>query len=336
MSDDAESGKWLKVKARMPNNEKVIALSDAAFRLHISVSCWCADEMTDGAFKAHVPSGMPKAPRGKQLTEAIKKLVQAGLWIPTVDGYEINDFLKYNMSRARYEALRAAGKLGGERSGDARRSKTEAPAEAHASAHGRPKTKQTASKTEAPPEHDHDHDHDHEERSNKNPLPKDLKGSRASGANPEGEDFLNLSIGERASLIAADPSLSGAMKPHTWPEVRRVVKAFAVATGRDRGVGPYDSDSGTQRVVDLLVVFELDRLLAAVPIAVATPWWLEEPERPLAHLTPTVIEIALNLDAKAARDEAGVQDLMQAAVERMRRASPSSPPPPILLTGALS
>jgi hypothetical protein len=332
VSDDAESGKWLKVKARMPNNEKVIALSDAAFRLHISVSCWCADEMTDGAFKAHVPSGMPKAPRGKQLTEAIKKLVQAGLWIPTVDGYEINDFLKYNMSRARYEALRAAGKLGGERSGDARRSKSEAPAEAHASAPAQPKPKQTASKTEAPPEHDHDH----EERSNKNPHPKDLTRSRASGASLEKEDFLNLSIGERAGLVAADPSLAEAMRPHTWPEVRKVFKAFTQATGRDRGVGPYDSDSGTQRVVDLLVVFELDRLLAAVPIAVGTSWWREEPERPLAHLTPTVVETALNQDAKASLHEAGVLDLMAAATERLRRSNGSSPPPPILLTGGPS
>ncbi len=99
MSDDAESGKWLKVKADAPSNEKISGLSDAAFRLHFSIKCWCADKVTDGRFRAHVPAAMPKAPHGKKLTEAIKEIVDAGLWRATEDGYEVNDFLKYNMSR---------------------------------------------------------------------------------------------------------------------------------------------------------------------------------------------------------------------------------------------
>jgi hypothetical protein len=191
LSDDAESGKWLKVKARMPSNQKVIALSDAAFRLHISVSCWCADEVTNGRFKAHVPSGMPKAPRGKRLTDAIAEIVGAGLWHPTEDGYEINDFLKYNMSRAQWEAKKEAGRLGGQRSGDARRSKSEAPPEAPASAPAR-------ARPQPPPEHDHDHDH--EERSNK-PPPKDLTRSARSAA-PVAAAALDLDSGARAFVEA--------------------------------------------------------------------------------------------------------------------------------------
>lgn len=176
MSDDAESGKWLKVKSQMPRNEKVCGLSDAAFRLHISTSCWCCDEVNDGKFKAHVPAAMPRAPLGKKLTDAIRELVRSGLWLPTEDGYQINDFLKYNMSRARWEALKAAGREGGKRSGQSRVRKNEAQPEAPASAAA---SATVQPKHEAPPEHDNDND-----KRDREPLPKDLTGSAGKTGDP--------------------------------------------------------------------------------------------------------------------------------------------------------
>ena len=144
----------------MPNDERVSQLSDAAFRLHVSIKCWCGQNMTDGRFKAHVPASMPRAPHGKKLTDAIGEIVRAGLWIPTEDGYQVRKFLKYNMSRAEWERLRASGKLGGIRSGESRRekgrSKNEAPAQAgpkQVLKHlPKPKASRGRSKNEAPPE----------------------------------------------------------------------------------------------------------------------------------------------------------------------------------------
>jgi hypothetical protein len=179
MSDDHESGKWLKVKARAPQNAKWIALSDAAFRLHISVECWCCDEVNDGRFSAHVPAGMPKAPPPNKLPGVIKELVTAGLWKPLADGeYEINDFLKYNMSRAQWEAKKAAGKKGGKLSGESRRNRRrfedEAPPEAPASAHTEAGASAHASApAQAPAEHENEYD----QRSKNNPPPRDLSGS---------------------------------------------------------------------------------------------------------------------------------------------------------------
>lgn len=135
-----------------------------------------------------------------------------------------------------------------------------------------------------------------------NPHPKDLTGSRAGGV-----------CFERASLLVADPELASALKPHTWPEVVELVRVFAVATGRERGVGPYEADSGVRALVALLAVFDVERLLGILPAAVTSAWWLEEPERPLAQLSVTVIETALSNDAKAARVAAETERLLRHA-----------------------
>lgn len=320
MSDDAESGKWLKVKATMPRNQKVCGLSDAAFRLHFSVSCWCADEVTDGYFKAHVPASMPRAPYGKKLTDAIAEIVTAGLWIPTEDGYRVNDYLKYNMSRAQYEAKKAAGKLGGQRSGEARRGRSEAPPEAPASAPARPKPKQNTSRPPAPPEHEYEY-----ERSKSDPPPKDLTRSPELVPLTEAEEAaISDDLGEKALRILADDSQAKVLKPHTWPELQGVVRRFVELTGTESSLLPYEHDPGVQGVVVLLARYDLARLLDVLPRVVGTDWWREKPARPLSHLTPAVVDKALAEDAELARVEA------ERERRRRRPAAPRKATPPPL------
>lgn len=163
----------------MPLNQKVIALSDAAFRMYFSVACWCCDEVNDGKFNAHVPAGMPKAPPPKKLPAVIRELVEAELWHATTDGgYEINDFLKYNMSRAQWEAKKAAGKKGGKLSGESRRNRRrfedEAPPEAPASP---PPEAGASGPASAPSQAPAEHENEYDQRSKNNPPPKDLSGS---------------------------------------------------------------------------------------------------------------------------------------------------------------
>ncbi len=263
MSDDAESGKWLKVKADAPSNEKISGLSDAAFRLHFSIKCWCADKVTDGRFRAHVPAAMPKAPHGKKLTEAIKEIVDAGLWRATEDGYEVNDFLKYNMSRTKWEALKEAGRKGGKLSGKSRRSKSEAPPEAPASAPAQAKPKQglneNGSKSEAPPEHDNEYD---------------LGSSKSAG--------VGSVLQARARKVLDNPHDGQWQEPSKWPEVQAIAEAWSHPFGiKNLKLRDYtEGDSDLKAILAALADgYAPEELVAAGPKAKESEWFLKQ-ERP--------------------------------------------------------
>ncbi len=136
---------WFRIEGRMPQHRKVAPLSDAAFRLHITAGAWSSDEGTDGLIPVLVVPTLTAAPRGKVLTKILQELVGAGVWEQTERGYQLHDYLQWNMSAAELEARRAAkataGQAGGKRSGEQRRSKPEAAASVL--------LKQTRSKTQA-------------------------------------------------------------------------------------------------------------------------------------------------------------------------------------------
>lgn len=89
---------WANLDDQFPNHPKVIRLSNAAFRLHVSGICYCAKYRTDGRISAEVvPMLLPRYTR-KVLDE-----LAAGdrpLWVPVVGGYEIHDYLEWNRSKA--------------------------------------------------------------------------------------------------------------------------------------------------------------------------------------------------------------------------------------------
>jgi hypothetical protein len=90
---------WVKLDDRFPENPKIDDLTDSAFRLHVTMLCRCARNETDGKIG-------DRAAKLLGTQKAIHELTEAGLWLPTVDGYEIKDYLKYNPSRAQLEAKR--------------------------------------------------------------------------------------------------------------------------------------------------------------------------------------------------------------------------------------
>lgn len=130
---------WARFEDNFAEHPKVIGLSDAAFRLHVTAICYSARYQTDGevtpaAFRAI--SGKPKL---------ADELVDAGLWDTTSrGGWAVHDYLEYNPSREKVTQRRNArvdaGRVGGQRSGATRRSKTEANDEAFASRLLEPKT----------------------------------------------------------------------------------------------------------------------------------------------------------------------------------------------------
>lgn len=101
---------FIKLHDGYADHDRVIDLTDAAFRMHVSAMCFCGSNQTDGRIKARVL--LRYAGR-----KAIDELVAAGLLVETADGYEVHDYLDYNRSRAEIEELSAkraeAGNKGG-------------------------------------------------------------------------------------------------------------------------------------------------------------------------------------------------------------------------------
>jgi hypothetical protein len=150
---------WVKLDDQFPIHRKVGALSDAAFRLHVEALCWSARNLTDGRIETEELRTVTRIGRPERYAT---ELVRWGAWRETDTGWEIHDYLDYQQSRSKVLATRKqrskAGKVGGTRSGEARRGAKKAPAR-----HGKPagqtpqgskpeaNTKQVASRSVEPP-----------------------------------------------------------------------------------------------------------------------------------------------------------------------------------------
>jgi hypothetical protein len=94
---------WANFDDQFPKHPKVIGLSDAAFRLHTSGICYCAQFRTDGVIAAEVVPLLVPRFRPRSLDE----LLDRRLWAPRGVDYEIHDYLDWNRSRAEIEATKA-------------------------------------------------------------------------------------------------------------------------------------------------------------------------------------------------------------------------------------
>ena len=90
---------WIKIDDTLPNNPKILPLSDGAFRLYIEALCYCNQYLTDGFLTDAVLSRLD--PHGNR-----KELVDACLWIECLDGMQINDYTEHQTSKADVEEKR--------------------------------------------------------------------------------------------------------------------------------------------------------------------------------------------------------------------------------------
>jgi hypothetical protein len=136
---------WAKFDDRFPSNLKILRLSDRAFRLFVTSVCFCCEQLTDGRIEIGIPEALPRAPARKKLADAIAELEAMGLWERVQNGWIIHDFLDWNPTsedvRAKREARRASGRLGGKRSADVRAKREQAGKQP-----GKQTLEQTASK----------------------------------------------------------------------------------------------------------------------------------------------------------------------------------------------
>lgn len=120
---------WVKLSDTAAEDPRLEDAGPQAFVLHIAGLCYCNRNLTDGRIGARTALRLWSVddPQG-----ALDALVRVGVWA-LVDGeYEIVDYLRDQPSRAHVEAVRAAraksGARGGVKSGESRRTKTQASA----------------------------------------------------------------------------------------------------------------------------------------------------------------------------------------------------------------
>lgn len=103
---------WANLDDQFPKHPKVLPLTDAAFRLHVSGICYAAQYLTDGLVEAAVVPLL--VPRYRPRT--LEELLARGLWLQHDAIYEIHDYLEWNRSREQVEAererKRKAGRMG--------------------------------------------------------------------------------------------------------------------------------------------------------------------------------------------------------------------------------
>lgn len=104
---------WVRIDDTFPDHPKIVGLSDAAFRAHVSGLCYAGRYLTDG----HIPTS---ALRQIGTRKAAQELEARGIWDKTDHGWVINDFLDYNPSKAEVQAERERKREAGRRGGLAR------------------------------------------------------------------------------------------------------------------------------------------------------------------------------------------------------------------------
>lgn len=128
---------WGKLDDKIRNHPKVLQAGLEAFGFFCGSISYSSEFGTDGYIaRSAIGACFPGTPERKALALA-QRLVEAGLWEAVAGGeggWRIHDFLDWNLSAEEFEELRkkkaGAGRLGGQKSAQARKAKREADAAA--------------------------------------------------------------------------------------------------------------------------------------------------------------------------------------------------------------
>lgn len=99
---DKDYRTYVRIHDGMPDHPKVDGLSDAAFRLLVTLWCWCSRHLTDGA--------IPPAVWRKRADAAVRdELVEVGLVDVTEDGsVQMHDYTQHQRTAEEVQAIREA------------------------------------------------------------------------------------------------------------------------------------------------------------------------------------------------------------------------------------
>jgi hypothetical protein len=90
---------WIKLDDTLPNNPKILPLSDKAFRLYIEGLCYANQYLTDGFLAQAVVNRLDGG-------NASQELLLAGLWLKVETGMQIHDYCEHQTSRKVVEEKR--------------------------------------------------------------------------------------------------------------------------------------------------------------------------------------------------------------------------------------
>ena len=90
---------WIKIDDTLPNNPKILPLSDGAFRLYIEGLCYANQYLTDGFLTDAVLKRLDSSNNRQELIDSC-------LWIECLDGMQINDYTEHQTSKADVEEKR--------------------------------------------------------------------------------------------------------------------------------------------------------------------------------------------------------------------------------------
>jgi len=94
---------WIKIDDTLPNNPKILPLSDGAFRLYIEGLCYANQYLTDGFLADAVLLRLD--PNNNR-----QELVDACLWIECLGGLQINDYTEHQTAKSEVEKKREQNK----------------------------------------------------------------------------------------------------------------------------------------------------------------------------------------------------------------------------------
>lgn len=121
----------MKIDDGFAEHPKVQAVSERAFKLHVTALCYCARNLTDGILDQRAVR-VVSAIVDKPCARAVRELVDAGLWdeYGADEGFAIRDYLEFNPTADEVKELktqrREAGRRGGRKSGATRRGEASA------------------------------------------------------------------------------------------------------------------------------------------------------------------------------------------------------------------
>ena len=94
---------WIKIDDTLPNNPKILPLSDKAFRLYIEGLCYANQYLTDGFLPEAIVQRL-------DIGLVHQELADAGLWLYVEGGMQIHDYCEHQTSKAQIEAKRGQGR----------------------------------------------------------------------------------------------------------------------------------------------------------------------------------------------------------------------------------
>jgi hypothetical protein len=98
---------WVALDEQFPEHDKVMDLTDRAFRLHVTALCYCARNLTNGFLEPKHVKVVCAVVQVARPARFIDELVAADLWIVTDEGYAIKNYLDYNPTKDHVDKKRA-------------------------------------------------------------------------------------------------------------------------------------------------------------------------------------------------------------------------------------